>query len=107
MLVELHLPVSESLQRLAKFPWESEHPLIIVTRFDLARVLRGFLDGTLESGDCEEWANAIESREDLGFDAATEETLKDVVFELANPLLTGPLTPVVAAELLGRVRTDS
>jgi hypothetical protein len=102
-LVELDLAVPEALRRLASFPWESDYPLVKVTSTDIAKVLRGFLVGALSADDCEEWANAIESREDLGFDRAGEALLKGIIFELANPVLTRPLTAAVAAELFGLV----
>jgi hypothetical protein len=104
-LVELDLSVSEALQHLASFPWESEYPLVRVRDFDVARVLRRYLEGDLSPDDCEDWANAIESREDLSFDRET--LLKNVIFELANPFLTRPLTPGVAADLLDQVSPES
>ncbi len=42
--------------------------------------------------EMETWADAIEGREDIGFEPGHEETLSQFVFETANPCLAEDLT---------------
>jgi hypothetical protein len=46
-----------------------------------------------------QWAEALEGREDVGFEDGHEEKLKQFIFELANPELCESVTPVRAATL--------
>jgi len=59
-------------------------------------MLEAFTNSEIEPQHLEKWANAIECRDDVGF---ASEALKEVIHELANPLLYGPLDTQRAAEL--------
>ncbi|WP_189375993.1 hypothetical protein [Thermomonas carbonis] len=65
-------------------------------------VLIRFLAGELSVTDVEDWANAIECREDIGLDQ--ESLMASVVFELANPLITRPLTRQSATDLVSKLK---
>jgi hypothetical protein len=82
-------PVSEAAARLQAFPWDSESDLVVMNAQDFARVLRRYCLGEIASPEIEDWANALECREDLGFASAT---LRELLHELANPLLTESLS---------------
>jgi hypothetical protein len=49
-------------------------------------------EGSISAADVEDWANAVEGREDVGREAGYESLLNDAIFELANPMLHEPLT---------------
>ncbi|MGH2718940.1 MAG: hypothetical protein ACRDJU_10205 [Actinomycetota bacterium] len=87
-LVSLNLPVGEAIDSLRRFPWDTERWLVILQTEDARRVLAAYLAGQLAADEIELWANAIEGRDDIGFEAGRETELKDFVFELANPELT-------------------
>jgi hypothetical protein len=62
----------------------------------MKRVLDMYLRGELTNSEVEEWADAIESRDDIGYGSPTDHRLKQLVFKLANPLLTEKITPATA-----------
>jgi hypothetical protein len=53
-------------------------------------ILRRFEQDDIAAADVEAWANAIELRDDIDYDRTT--AVWDVLHELANPMLTEPLT---------------
>jgi hypothetical protein len=56
------------------------------------------LKGEVQDADVEEWANMVEGRDDVDFEPMTNAA----IFDLANPVLQGPLTEVATA-LLARL----
>lgn len=88
------------LARLNAFGWDSEIPLAIVRPDDLTAVLRRFLLGQLSARQVEEWADALECRDDVGLDEDCEAELRSAIFELANPLLTEQLSQDSAQRIL-------
>ncbi|WP_411699122.1 hypothetical protein [Conyzicola sp.] len=93
-------PLSESRQRLANFGWDSA-PLVPVTTDDLSAVIRSFIDGNVSAGFVEEWAETLESREDVYF---ADQVGEKVIFVLANPALEGELGTALARELLAALQ---
>jgi hypothetical protein len=91
-LIARERPLAGLLRDLASFGWDLEERLAILTREDVSRILSGFLTHDISAKDVEEWANALEIREDVGLEHGYAELLKEVIFELANPLLTDPIT---------------
>lgn len=88
-LVKISMPISEAISRLAEFPWDSESELVILTPQDFCHVFSSFKRGSLSAAEIEDWANALECRDDVGF--ATSQA-RELLHELANPLLTKPLS---------------
>jgi hypothetical protein len=71
---------------------------------DIEKVLKLFCEEQATADDVEEWANAIEGRDDL----AMPDHVADIIFELANPLLTEPLTKARALALVAALgRSDA
>ncbi|MFN4312809.1 MAG: hypothetical protein ACK4E0_00855 [Chitinophagaceae bacterium] len=83
--------------RLSKFCWDIEEPLVILTRNNLIDVLLRLQQKQLTDSEVEEWANIIESREDIRFE---ESVTKQFVFELANPVLYGRISDEKISEML-------
>jgi hypothetical protein len=61
-----------------------------------------YLGSTIRGSDVEEWAEAIEGRDDVGYEGDAADMLREAVFELANPDLTNQLVPERARELRNR-----
>ena len=101
-LLSCRTPPDELLHRLATYPWDSE-VLVHARPEHLLSVLRRFQDGQIGAAEVEEWANAIEMRDDIGFETESEEVVRDIVHVLANPELAGPLAPAVAEDLIERL----
>ena len=100
-LVELARPLDEISINLRRFPFDCDFPLVILERRHIAAVLRRFVDGQLTGLDIEKWANAIEGRDDIGYDPRS--IVGMVLHELANLVLAEPMSSGRAAELLTSV----
>ncbi len=67
-------------------------------------MLMKFLKGSATGSAVQAWAEAIESRDDVGLEPGSQEILKQTLFELANPDLTRKLTPILAQKLIDDLR---
>lgn len=92
-LIELQESIPVSISRLRQFPWDSDGALVVLTGNDLARTLDRYLRGELSNTDLEEWANALEGRDDIEYEPSADDNLRRIIFELANPLLATPIGP--------------
>jgi hypothetical protein len=90
-LIEMQTPMQESIDKLATLEWNYDGDGIELNRTHLINVLNKFLSNKLSDSDVEKWANAIESREDIRFESGNERKIEEVIYELANPILTFPL----------------
>ena len=104
-LLKFDKPPSEIIPALNSFGWDSKQPLIILQRQHIVNILQGYLNGKLSAFDVENWANAIEEREDIGQEDDSEDILNEVIFDLANPLLSRPLSPNSAQKYLAQLET--
>jgi hypothetical protein len=95
-LIELREPIPVTICRLRQFPWDSDAEVVTLIRDDMIRILDKYLSGELSNASVEEWANALESRDDVRYEPLLGDTLRRIIFELANPLLTAPLQPARA-----------
>ena len=98
-IVEGEFPVAPLREELAAYPWDADDPLVSLRPDHVRRVVERFLLGELTSSNVQEWAEAVELRDDVDFDD-TELDLARLMFILANPEVNGPLTPERARELL-------
>jgi len=88
-LIKISMPISDAISRLAEFPWDNESDLVLLTPEDCYHVLSLYKRGSLSAAEVEDWANALECRDDVGFSTSQAHEL---LYELANPLLTQPLS---------------
>ncbi|WP_162823664.1 hypothetical protein [Lysobacter sp. TY2-98] len=70
----------------------------------IAGVLARFCAGEIAAEDVEDWANAIECREDIALAGAPVER---AVFQLANPITTEPITLASAASLVAALHSSA
>jgi len=98
-LLALERPLNQVLMELRAIPWDSHDEIVVITRAHVSVVLRRFIAGELRESEVEDWANAIEGRDDIGFTELHAAVLKRVLHELANPALEGALTNRRAIEL--------
>lgn len=101
-LIWLRRPVPEISAQLRQFDWDSEE-LVSLSPAVASRQLRRYVSGDIEVHDLYLWAEAIESREDIGYPPLFEALLSQLIFELANPEINPPLTPQVAADWIDRL----
>jgi hypothetical protein len=103
-LVALRIPVREAERAVLEFPWDSEHELVQLTATTALNILHRFIEGELSAGEIQEWADALEVRDDVGLEPACEVTLRELLFTLATPELSEPLTVVVAQHWQSQLR---
>jgi hypothetical protein len=98
-LVNFDQPLDVLSQALHASVWDWEGPPIVILRVsNILDVLQRYLKGEVQDADVEEWANMVEGRDDVDFEPMTNAA----IFDLANPVLQGPLTEVATA-LLARL----
>jgi hypothetical protein len=93
-------PISDLVDDIRHLPWDSEQPVVQMSRVDALSVMHRYDAGELSNMDIEEWANTIEGRDDIGLESHPE--LRDFIFQLANPILTQPLTSETARTWIER-----
>ncbi len=98
-LLEATHPTETLVRELSQFGWDSEVELELLRRRHLIAMLDSFLAGRKTASDVRRWAEAIEARDDIGFEAGAEEVLKSAIFELANPEITHNLSPLLAEKI--------
>ena len=99
-LIEMTVSLENVAAKLSKFEWDYEGQGVELTRQHLSHSLKRYLQGSLTAKDIEQWANTIETREDIYFESTHEEKVGDVLHELANPTLAQLLNESRAKKLL-------
>ncbi len=105
LLVELltrRRETSAIVHELAKLPWDSPS-LVHLERRHLRATLQALLRGEMTPGEVEEWANAIECREDIALPAEADTEAMQVLWEPANPDLSTAIDDSTAQRLLARL----
>ena len=102
-LVQNKREVSSLKKELSYYPWDCEKPLYTVDWDDISGVLDQYLLGITDSSSLENWANAIESREDLDFE---NEEVQQIIIEIANPILFGLITREKIENYRKKLRTQ-
>jgi hypothetical protein len=93
----------DDIRALDRFPWDAAEPLVVLTVLRLRHVLARHEQGLLTDDDLEVWAEALEARDDIGFEHAHRETIRECLFELSTPLLTGKSEAEVGEEWRARL----
>ena len=88
-LINLKSNLTELQEELSQYTWDIEIPVLIINKKDFTNVLQKCIDGKLTFLEIENWANAIECRDDLGFE---DNNMQEIIFDLANPDINGEIT---------------
>lgn len=91
-LIRFSEPIDTLNKSLSHYGWDSEIDLVVMEKTHVIEVLNRYLIGELNNTDLEKWASAIECREDIEFEFKNKKTIKDIIFNLANPSLAGSIT---------------
>lgn len=89
ILVNASRPIAESIAELATYPWDSDAEVVQLRQENVANVLLQYRRGAMSAVEVEAWANAIEGRDDVG---TADEVAAELLYELANPLLSQPIS---------------
>ncbi|MBB5159621.1 hypothetical protein [Saccharopolyspora phatthalungensis] len=90
----------EAIAELRTFPWDCDEELVTLGPSELRTAIEKFLVGNLSAQELEDWANAVEGRDDIDF---APEEMTDLVAEIANPLLFEAITPESMTNLANRL----
>lgn len=96
-LVQNKRDVLSLTKELSSYSWDYDEPLYVITARDIEKALNTFNAESLEN-----WANAIECREDLDFES---DELKEIVHEIANPVLFGAMSNERAESLKRQLKS--
>ena len=97
-LVACKLPIDAITSKLALHPWDWEGEPLVVLQFSHVRsVLQRYLADEMVAAQVEEWADALECREDI--DYASEE-MSSLLFRLSTPEINDEINPTLAEEIL-------
>jgi hypothetical protein len=99
-LVHLRRSIVEAIDELRKFPWDSERELVTLGPSELRHALKEFERGEISAEELESWANGVEGRDDIEF---RPRVIIDLIFEIANPLISRPLNDDTTADMLSRI----
>ncbi|MBD1386117.1 hypothetical protein IDJ75_12560 [Mucilaginibacter rigui] len=97
-LIRFQTKLNRVQNELSEYTWDAEEPLVIMRKSDFIIVAQCFLNGVLSTDDLENWANAIESRDDIGFENGE---LSEFIFDLANPVINGEITKELVRKMIG------
>jgi hypothetical protein len=103
-LLRLDQPLSTLAGLVGHLPWDSDRHWVMLTRGHMVAILERFLQDRLSADDVQHWANLVESREDVGLHEDAETELRELIHELANPVLTQPLTRERVTGWLSRLK---
>jgi hypothetical protein len=104
-LVEFRGPIGIIANRLRAFPWaRPDDEQVILTRDRAVQVLDRVLSGQLSIEDLHQWADTIEVREDIDYEEPYSETLRRLIFELANPKLQGDVSSDSIGQMVAELR---
>ncbi len=102
-LLEMNGAISVICAQLSEFGWDCEEDLITFKSNNALSVLNQYLKHQITKDDLEEWANAIEGREDISFE---KDYLKKLIYDLANPILTEPITNHTAKRWIMKIENS-
>ncbi|WP_143105056.1 hypothetical protein [Amycolatopsis regifaucium] len=95
-VVELRAPLRQAVDRLVSFGWDSDSELVVFEPKDAVNVLQSYLSGGLDVAGVQLWAETLEGRDDLGFQAENGNILKEFLFQLSSPEICGPISNEMA-----------
>ena len=73
---------------LSTFPWDSVK-LVTLVKTDILNAINLFYSSVINKEDLENWADILECRDDIEYE---NDSIKDAVHQLANPILFGILS---------------
>lgn len=106
-LANLNQPLSTILPILKTLPWDSNQAIITLKKDHLIHILNQYLNHSLSAIDLENWANAIECREDITYETEGEDFINDIIFDLANPILNAPISPELVKQYITQLSNST
>jgi hypothetical protein len=89
-LIEGKGDINRIIEKLSEYSYDSE-PLAVLTRENVIKLLKSFLEGNISSKDIQIWADAVEMRDDIDYEEGFEQVIADQLYILSEPEINGPL----------------
>lgn len=86
--------ISGEIVDISDIPWDNEET-VLLRGAHIERMLSRFLNNEVDIGYLEEWANLIESREDIIYEEKNQEIITEVLHHLANPDLQWAISKTI------------
>ena len=102
-LIALNGSVKELQRELTEYPFDSELELVKVTSENVVSILSQCVTGQYDAFILEDWANALECRDDVGFE---NEIVKESIHEIANAVLHGGITDTRLTEIISELENQ-
>lgn len=102
-LVEFSKPIVELTNDLSSLTWDYDGKPFVIHTNQVLEVLNRYISGNLSSEEIESWANLIECREDINFEKGKQVILEKIIYQLANPVLEGKITPNLCKEMILKI----
>lgn len=93
-------PLSEIESNLSTLGWDSEKPVVVLKLSQISSIMERALCKSLSLEKVSRWAELIESREDIAYEATSSKRIKEYIYNLANPDLSGSLTLEYLSQIL-------
>lgn len=105
-LIEYREPIAPLMQELRTYGWDSDEDLATLSPEHVISVLNRFQSSSISASEVQEWANAIERREDIALNPRHNDTLDEMVFWLANPAINFPITTELASRVISNLEAN-
>ncbi len=92
-------------QHLKAYVWDSDEELVTLTKENIISILDRYLRSELTAKEVEDWADAIDQRDDVKFGMENDDDTIYIVGDLANPVK--PLSPEYARSLIKELGSSS
>jgi hypothetical protein len=80
--------------------------LVYINQKNIIKLINLFLNDEISHDELVEWADAIECREDIGFEGR-EETYSELISEIATPEINPPFTKEYAKKIIDKLLCDT
>ena len=104
-LITMQDSVDTIVKNLEKYRWDVSEELVLFEKKHMLNILCTYLKGKITELEVENWANAIESREDIEIEICSKRLINEIIYELANPYLTEKLTKDRAKDLYNKLNS--
>ncbi|OSQ48876.1 hypothetical protein [Thalassospira alkalitolerans] len=104
-LIWLHEPLEQISERLTDFERDFDGETIVVEATAVQTILLRYLRTDISAQELESWANLIECREDLEFEAAFSEQIEMIIHQLATPEINNSINSDLCLNFLDALGT--
>lgn len=99
-LIDFEQPLDVISSKLKGFNFDFDGEPLVLSKEKVIAAINSFITGKKNADELERWANLIEMREDIDFEGICEDSINDVIYKLANPILEEPITTVSCKKYL-------